>query len=130
MLHRSQNKDDKRGSARGGKPAALGSGDGKNGPQRLSASAARESHRWYRLILYNVRDFAIFSADVDGNVSSWNPGAQAIDYLQGRGPYSDRVKFPMPKLLLLDLRMPRMNGLELLQWLREPPEFLRNSFSS
>jgi PAS domain S-box-containing protein len=45
-------------------------------PRRLSLSAARESHHWYRLIVDNVRDFAIFSADVNGNVSSWNPGAE------------------------------------------------------
>lgn len=43
---------------------------------RLSRSAARESLHWYRLIVDNVRDFAIFSADVKGEISSWNPGAE------------------------------------------------------
>jgi len=42
----------------------------------LSRSASRESHQWYRLIVNNVRDFAIFTTDVNGKIKSWNPGAE------------------------------------------------------
>jgi two-component system response regulator len=45
-------------------------------------------------------------------------GEQAMQYFVGTAPYFDRSKFPMPHLLLLDLRMPRVGGLELLTWLR------------
>src|SRR5439155_5314291 len=40
-------------------------------------------------------------------------GEQAIDYLKGTGPYSDREKYPLPVILLLDLNMPKKNGFEL-----------------
>jgi len=46
-------------------------------------------------------------------------GVCATDYLQGRGRYSNRAEFPAPIVLLTDLKMPRMNGLELLAWIRE-----------
>lgn len=48
-------------------------------------------------------------------------GAQAIDYLSGRGKFSDRTQFPLPKMILLDLRMPKVNGFEFLEWKREQP---------
>src|SRR5512138_3736523 len=47
---------------------------------------------------------------------------QTIDYLEGRGMYSDRDKFPMPKLVLLDLGLPGVSGFELLDRLRRNPE--------
>lgn len=41
-------------------------------------------------------------------------GVQLMDYLRGKGQYSDREKFPVPSLILLDLNMPKMDGREAL----------------
>lgn len=46
-------------------------------------------------------------------------GFQALEYLKGDGPYSDRATYPFPHILLLDLNMPRMNGFEVLEWTRK-----------
>jgi CheY-like chemotaxis protein len=45
-------------------------------------------------------------------------GEEAIDYLAGEGIYSDREKYPIPLLVLLDLKMPKRSGFEVLAWLR------------
>jgi|SRR5579872_2648568 len=50
-------------------------------------------------------------------------GLDAIAYLNGDGPYTDRKLYPFPEVMILDLKMPRMSGLELLAWVREHPEF-------
>jgi CheY-like chemotaxis protein len=52
-------------------------------------------------------------------------GQQAIDYLSGQGAYADRERFPLPFLVFLDLKMPRLDGFEVLQWLQAEPEFKR-----
>ena len=52
-------------------------------------------------------------------------GDQAIQYLEGRGIYSDRKKFPLPFLMLLDLKMPGTGGFEVIQWIRREPELKR-----
>src|SRR5215471_13709356 len=43
-------------------------------------------------------------------------GQEAIDYLSGSGIYVDREKYPEPAVLLLDLKMPRVDGFEVLVW--------------
>src|SRR5258708_6267274 len=50
-------------------------------------------------------------------------GMEADSYLEGTGPYSDRSKYPIPSLILLDLKMPRKSGLAVLEGLREQPSF-------
>ena len=48
-------------------------------------------------------------------------GSQAIAYLKGEGIYADRDLFPLPGLLLLDLKMPGKNGFEVLEWCETQP---------
>ena len=48
-------------------------------------------------------------------------GEEAIAYLQGDGPYSDRDKFPLLTVMLLDLNMPTKNGFDVLTWVRTQP---------
>ncbi len=52
-------------------------------------------------------------------------GEQAIEYLSGRDQYANRERFPLPYLLLLDLKMPGTDGFEVLQFLRGVPELRR-----
>ena len=49
-------------------------------------------------------------------------GEMAMDYLSGKGQFADRKKYPLPCLVLLDLKMPRRNGLEVLAWIRQHPQ--------
>jgi len=49
-------------------------------------------------------------------------GEEASDYLFGRGRFADRAQYPLPGLVLLDLKLPLKGGLEVLQELRERPE--------
>lgn len=52
-------------------------------------------------------------------------GDQAMAYLVGRDVYADRSRYPFPTLVLLDLKIPRKSGLELLSWIRQQPELKR-----
>jgi CheY-like chemotaxis protein len=50
-------------------------------------------------------------------------GDQVIDYLTGSGQYADRHRFPLPDVLVLDLKMPIRSGFEVLEWLRDNAQF-------
>lgn len=52
-------------------------------------------------------------------------GQAALDYLGGAPPYNDRNRYPIPALVLLDLKLPKRTGHEVLQWIREQPGLRR-----
>jgi CheY-like chemotaxis protein len=49
-------------------------------------------------------------------------GREAMHYLQGSGRFADRNKFPVPCLVLLDLKLPFVMGIDVLKWIRQQPE--------
>ncbi len=52
-------------------------------------------------------------------------GAAALAYLQGEGIYNDRLQYPLPCLLLLDIKMPKKTGFEVLSWIRQDSNLKR-----
>ena len=50
-------------------------------------------------------------------------GLDAVAYLSGETPYFDRFNYPLPDMVLLDIKMPAMDGFDVLQWIRQEDEF-------
>jgi CheY-like chemotaxis protein len=61
---------------------------------------------------------ALEVAQVSNPLEVVGDGEAAIGYLSGKGAFADRQRYPMPGLVLLDLQLPRMPGLEVLKWIR------------
>jgi CheY-like chemotaxis protein len=61
---------------------------------------------------------ALRKADVRQALRVARDGQEAIDYLSGTGQFLDRERFPLPCLVVLDVKLPKKNGLEVLKWLR------------
>jgi CheY-like chemotaxis protein len=61
---------------------------------------------------------AFSQAGIHGPVIFVRDGQEVIDYLNGEPPFNDRDSNPIPKLIILDLAMPRVNGFDVLEWMR------------
>jgi CheY-like chemotaxis protein len=68
---------------------------------------------------------ALQAAHIDAGLQIVRDGQEAVDYLAGAEPYADRTKHPFPKLMLLDLKMPRMDGFQVLSAVRQRLGFTR-----
>src|SRR5438105_2822919 len=87
------------GGAHGAKPVTVLHIDDDSNDTALLQAAAKSAQLSLRL--HNVED-----------------GEQAIAYLSGAGQFNDRDIYPLPSLVLLDLKMPRTTGFEVLKWIR------------
>src|SRR5215475_760718 len=61
-------------------------------------------------------------AEIEFHLENVSDGDQAMAYLNGSGPYANRASHPWPTLVLLDLKMPRATGFEILRWIRNRPD--------
>jgi CheY-like chemotaxis protein len=68
---------------------------------------------------------AFKQANVHNPIRIVKDGDEAVSYLSGENSYRDRARFPLPALILLDLKLPRRHGLEVLTWLKEQPGIKR-----
>ncbi|WP_230375493.1 response regulator [Methanolobus vulcani] len=65
---------------------------------------------------------ALKKNNIANNIIALEDGEQALDYLYGRGEFADRNTTVNPRLILLDLKLPKMDGLEVLKVIKSDPE--------
>jgi CheY-like chemotaxis protein len=66
---------------------------------------------------------ALKDAGIKNPVARVRDGDEVITWLKGEGLFADRMKFPLPEVLFLDVKMPRKSGFHVLEWLIDKPEF-------
>jgi CheY-like chemotaxis protein len=77
-------------------------------------------------VFFLLRAFA--ASGVKNPIHVVRSGQEALDYLQGNGRFADRVRYPLPKIVFLDLSMPKIDGYEILDWKQTRPEFAKVLF--
>ncbi len=65
---------------------------------------------------------AIRAAGVENRIVTTDTGDDGVCYLKGEGNYTDREKFPLPGVVLVDMKLPGKTGFEILEWMRGRPE--------
>ncbi len=60
-------------------------------------------------------------AGIESLIQTVPDGHEMINYLSGKSNYADRKRYPLPRLVLLDLHMPDLSGFDVLQWIRRTP---------
>src|ERR1044071_3849042 len=61
---------------------------------------------------------ALREANITNTIAVTHDGEEALAYLKGEGIFADRHSYPFPHIILLDLKMPRMDGFEVLREMR------------
>jgi len=58
---------------------------------------------------------------VTNPVTTFTDGEKALKFLKGEGIYANRARHPLPSILMLDLKMPKVSGFEILEWIQAHP---------
>jgi len=66
---------------------------------------------------------AFEKARIENPIYVVSDGEQALAYLEGRGEFADRDNYPLPDVIMLDLELARLDGFEVLRWVRAQPQF-------
>lgn len=66
---------------------------------------------------------AFRDANITNPLLAVHDGQEVVDYLTGAGKFASRAQFPLPSLLILDLKMPRKSGMDVLEWIRSSDGF-------
>jgi CheY-like chemotaxis protein len=69
-------------------------------------------------------DRVVSKADLGIQMRRVHNGQEGIDYLMGIGDFSDRKRFPLPHVIMLDLKMPICDGFDFLNWKRNQPSLM------
>jgi DNA-binding response OmpR family regulator len=98
--------------------------------QRIEA-IVQSLHRFVPLIVEDSADQAFLmkrafqKAGLPCPLPVLRDGKEAIDYMDGEPPFDDRKRHPLPTLVLLDVKLPKRSGLDVLSWMRSVPELSR-----
>src|SRR4051812_21729962 len=87
------------------------------GEHRIAALVAEDDDYDFLLL-----ERALLASHSKISVQRARDGVEAKEYLVGEGKFSDRRQHPIPDIVLLDLKMPRMSGFDLLEWIHANPE--------
>ncbi|HEX2217529.1 MAG TPA: response regulator [Gemmatimonadales bacterium] len=85
-------------------------------PDEADVLLVQDSALEVELMLRPLRDL-----DAECRIAVARDGEEALDYLLGRGAFRHRLGAPLPRLVLLDLRLPRVDGVEVLRAIRASP---------
>src|SRR3954468_14221612 len=104
---------------------------GENASARTGGSGGAHSSAWPGATVLHIDDdpndttllqAAMRKADLPIHLQNVEDGEEAVAYLSGAGVFAERERHPIPALILLDLKMPRATGFEVLKWIRNHPE--------
>ena len=63
--------------------------------------------------------YAMEKVGLENPLQIASDGREAVDYFKGHGKFADRLQFPLPCLVMLDLKLPYLRGLDVLKWMRQ-----------